>query len=88
MVDTRGIDSTAVGDLVKDVELFEFADGTRSTSQLVNQAPIDIQWNGCDAGLSDLPGAATIATLSTVDPDSTTSWTYSPTSPGRRRGSR
>ena len=80
LVDTRGIDSTAVGDLVRDVELFQFADGTRTQSQLVNQAPIDIQWNAATPG-SGLPGNGTIATLGTVDPDNTTPFSYTPTSP-------
>ena len=34
IVDTRGIDSTAVGDMVKDVELFQFADVVRTPAQL------------------------------------------------------
>ena len=43
----------------------------------INQAPTDIQWNGVTPANSTLPGAgATIATLSTVGPDSV-SWTYS-----------
>jgi FtsP/CotA-like multicopper oxidase with cupredoxin domain/Ca2+-binding RTX toxin-like protein len=43
----------------------------------INQAPTDIQWNGVTPALGALPAAgATIANLSTVDPDSV-SWTYS-----------
>ena len=42
-----------------------------------NQSPTDIQWNGVTPANSTLPSAgATIANLSTVDPDSV-SWTYS-----------
>ncbi len=80
LVDTRGIDSTAVGDFVKDVELFQFADGTRTAAQLFNQAPTDIQWNATVPGGS-LPGNGLLGTLATVDPDNTTPFTYSTTSP-------
>lgn len=80
VVDKRGIDSTAVGDLVKDVELFQFADGTRTVDQLANQAPTDIRWNAAAPPDNSLPGSGTIATLSTVDPDNTTPFTYSATS--------
>ena len=77
LVDRRGIDSTALGDLVRDVELFQFGDGVRTVAQLVNQAPTDIQWNGITPPQSALPsgGNTVIANLSTVDPDSV-SWTY------------
>ncbi len=77
IVDTRGIDSTAVGDIVKDVELFQFADGIRTAAQLINLAPTDIQWNGVQPDNSNLPGSgATIANLSAVDPDNTIPFTY------------
>jgi Ca2+-binding RTX toxin-like protein len=77
IIDTRGIDSTAVGDKVKDVELFQFADGTRTAAQLINQAPTDIQWNGVTPAQSALPAAgAVIANLGTVDPDNTIPFTY------------
>lgn len=76
IVDTRGIDSTAVGDTVRDVERFQFADGTRTATELMNMAPTDIQWGGVTPAQSSLPGAsAIIANLSTLDPDSS-SWTY------------
>ena len=75
LVDNRRIDSTSVGDLVKDVELFQFADGTRTVAQLVNQVPVDIQWNASPAG-TGLPGNGPIATLGTVDPDNTAPFTY------------
>lgn len=75
IVDTRGIDSTPVGDTVKDVELFQFADGTRTASQLVNLAPTDIRWNGVTPSNTSVPGSGVIANLSTVDPDSA-SFTY------------
>ncbi len=39
VVDTRGIDSTAAGDTVKDVELFQFADRTVTAANLINQGP-------------------------------------------------
>ncbi len=45
VVDDRGIDSTAVGDLVSRVELFQFADGTRTFRGLTNLAP-EITTNG------------------------------------------
>ena len=77
IVDNRGIDSTAVGDLVKDVELFQFSDVTVNFSAFLNTAPTDIRWTGIQPSLSDLPGAGSnIATLSTVDPGSV-SWSYS-----------
>lgn len=80
IVDTRGIDSTAIGDLVTDVELFQFSDGTRTAAQLINQAPVDIQWNAAVPGGS-LPGNGVLANLATVDPDNTAPFTYSSTSP-------
>ena len=44
----------------------------------VSNAPTDIQWNGVVPAISALPAAgATIANLSTVDPDSVAPWTYS-----------
>ena len=82
IVDNRGIDSTAFGDTVKDVELFQFSNGAGGTvtltlAQLPNFAPTDIQWNGVRPSEAALPAAgATIASLSTVDPDSA-AWTYS-----------
>jgi Ca2+-binding RTX toxin-like protein len=82
IVDNRGIDSTAVGDTVKDVELFQFSDGSGGTvtltqAQLLNAASTDIQWNGVRPSDTALPAAgAIIANLSTVDPDST-AFTYS-----------
>ena len=39
VIDTRGIDSTAIGDKVRDVELFQFADVTLNASDLINAAP-------------------------------------------------
>ena len=36
VVDNRGIDSTAVGDTVKDVELFQFSNGTFAVGALIN----------------------------------------------------
>lgn len=39
VIDTRGIDSTAAGDIVKDVELFQFADRTVTAANLINQGP-------------------------------------------------
>jgi Ca2+-binding RTX toxin-like protein len=78
IVDTRGLDSTALGDTVKDVELFQFADGTRTTAQLINQVPIDIRWSAAVPSNTSLPAAgAIIANLSTVDPDNVTGFTYS-----------
>jgi hypothetical protein len=80
IVDNRGIDSTAVGDTVKDVELFQFSNGAGGTvtltlAQLLSVAPSDIQWNGVRPSDNALPAAgAIIANLSTVDPDSA-AWT-------------
>ena len=82
IVDNRGIDSTALGDTVKDVELFQFSDGAGGTvtltlAQLLNAASTDIQWNAVRPSDTALPAAgAIIANLSTVDPDST-AFTYS-----------
>ncbi|HEY4136577.1 MAG TPA: peroxidase family protein [Alphaproteobacteria bacterium] len=39
LVDNRGIDSTTIGDVVTNVEAFQFLDGTVSFRQLVNLAP-------------------------------------------------
>ncbi len=39
VVDNRGIDSTAAGDIVKDVEFFQFSDRTVTAANLINQAP-------------------------------------------------
>jgi VCBS repeat-containing protein len=45
VVDDRGIDSTATGDLLSRVELFQFADGTRTFRELTNVGP-QITTNG------------------------------------------
>jgi VCBS repeat-containing protein len=45
VVDNRGIDSSAAGDVVSRVELFRFADGTRTFRELTNLAP-EITTNG------------------------------------------
>jgi Ca2+-binding RTX toxin-like protein len=42
----------------------------------VSDPPTDIQWNGVTPAISTLPGAVTIANLSTVDADSVAPWTY------------
>ncbi len=86
LVDNRGIDSSALGDLVRDVELFEFANGTRTFAQLFTQPPTDIQWNGVTPGngtpltgnlANGLPGAGTvIANLSSTDADTNTGFVY------------
>ncbi len=77
IIDNRGIDTSSVGDVVKNVENFEFADGTRTLAAIRNYAPTDI-------GISSftpsnlLPGAGTnIATLRAVDPDNTTPLSFS-----------
>ena len=81
LVDNRGIDSTASGDIVQGRRTVPVLRRQRrnrqlTLAQLLNAAPTDIQWNGVTPGQSDLPGAgAVIANLSTVDPDSA-SWTY------------
>jgi Ca2+-binding RTX toxin-like protein len=62
-------------DLVVAVEKFQFADVTLTEAQLLNNAPTDIQWNGVVPSDNARPGPGQIATLSTLDPDST-SWTY------------
>jgi len=76
LIDKRGIDSTAVGDLVKGVEQFQFASGTRTFQQLFSNAPTDIRWNPATADGNSLPGNGQIATLTTVDPDTATGFTY------------
>ena len=76
LVDMRGIDSTVVGDVVKDVEVFSFHDGDRDLTGL-NTSPTDIQWNGVDPG-NFMPGAgAVIANLTTVDAEGPGAYTYS-----------
>ena len=78
LIDNRGIDSTAVGDTIKDVELFQFSDGVITLAQLLNDAPTDIQWNGRTPPDGSLPAAgAIIADLATVDPDNVAGFTYS-----------
>lgn len=46
------------------------------TPTLLNDAPTDIQWNGVGPGATLPAAGATIANLTTTDPDSA-SWTYS-----------
>ncbi len=75
ITDNRGIDSTAVGDLVRDVEFFQFSDMTIPFSAFLNVAPENIEWNGVQPNISLLPGPGVIGNLSTIDPGSSV-WTY------------
>ena len=40
VVDNRGIDSTTVGDRLKNIETLRFSDGDRNVNQLLNRAPV------------------------------------------------
>jgi Ca2+-binding RTX toxin-like protein len=64
-------------DIVIGVELFQFADVTLNQTQVLDQAPTDIQWNGAVPGDGSFPLAGeVIANLSATDPGGT-SLTYS-----------
>ncbi len=82
LIDDRGIDSTEVGDVVADVELFRFSDGDGGTieltfAEIANLPPTDIQWNGAEPAGNGVPGAGLeIANLSVTDDPISTSWTY------------
>jgi Ca2+-binding RTX toxin-like protein len=67
----RAIISDGV-DTLRNIEIARFRD---VDIRIDNDPPTDIQWNAVVPGNTTLPGNGTIATLSTVDPDSTT-FTY------------
>lgn len=82
LVDTRGIDSSVVGDLVKDVEQFRFSNGsggsvTVSFAQLTNARPTDIVWSGVTPGDTELPAAGDVlGRLGAFDPDAGDTHTF------------